>query len=91
MIFDFEESAGKVFLKNFNLVYLSYALTTIFIIKVCFPANIDNSGYGSEKGIYLAKFSRLKKSFSYALKTPIERAFLDSRLHIFVLQRHEKC
>jgi hypothetical protein len=39
---------GKDFLRNFNLFYLSHALTTIFIIKVCFPANTDNSGYGND-------------------------------------------
>ena len=49
MTFDFEEPGGKDFLKNFNLFYLSHALTTIFIIKVCFPANTDNSGYGNDK------------------------------------------
>ena len=47
MTFDFEDP-GKEFLKNFNLLHLSHALLTIFIIKVCFPANTDNSGYGND-------------------------------------------
>ena len=37
------------FLKNYNLIYLSYDLRTIFIIQVCFLANTDNSGYGNDK------------------------------------------
>ena len=48
MTIDFEdpgEPGGKDILKIFNLFFLSHALTNIFIIKVCFPANTDNSGY----------------------------------------------
>ena len=41
MTFDFDDP-------NFKLLYLSHAQTTIFIIKVCFPANADNSGYGND-------------------------------------------
>ncbi len=49
MTFDFEEPGGKDFLEYFNLFYLSHDLTTILIIKVCFPANTDISGYGNDK------------------------------------------
>ena len=49
MTFDFEDPGNPADkLKNFNLFYLSHALTTIYIIKVCFPANTDNSGYGND-------------------------------------------
>ena len=54
MTFDFEEPGGSDFLKNFNLFYFSNALKTIFIIKVCFPANTDNSGYGNDKSREMA-------------------------------------
>jgi hypothetical protein len=42
MTFDHEDSGeldGKDFLKNVNLLYLSYSIITIFAIKVCFLAN----------------------------------------------------
>ena len=55
MPFDFEPG-GKDFLQNFNLFYLSHALTTIFIIKVCFPANTDNSGYGNDIKMFVMFF-----------------------------------
>ena len=44
------EPGWNEFLKIFNLFHLSYALTTIFIIKVSFPANTDILTY--ENDIY---------------------------------------
>ena len=42
------EPGRNDFLKNFNLFHLSYALTTIFIIKVRFPANTDILTYAND-------------------------------------------
>jgi hypothetical protein len=43
MTFDFENPVTCDYLKNFNLLNLSYVQTSIFIIKVCFLTNGDIS------------------------------------------------
>ena len=47
MTFDFEGPGNPS--KRSNLFHLSHVLTNICIIKVCFPANTDISGYGNEQ------------------------------------------
>ena len=44
MTFDFEDPgklSGHEFLKDFNLFRLSYALTSVFIIKFRFPVTVN--------------------------------------------------
>ena len=57
MTIDFEEPGRNEFLKNFNLFHLSYALTTIFIIKVSFPANTDILTYENDNTFQLDKWT----------------------------------
>ena len=58
MTFDFGEPGGKGFLKKFNLFNLSHGLTTIFIIKVCFPAKIRVTR--TKKEVFLIYFNKNK-------------------------------
>jgi hypothetical protein len=50
------EPGRNDFLKNFNLFHLSYALTTIFIIKVRFPANTDILTYANDIKLLLCSW-----------------------------------
>jgi hypothetical protein len=51
------EPFGNDFLNNFNMFHLSFALTTIFIIKVRFPLNTNILTYEHD-----IKYSFRKKS-----------------------------
>ena len=59
------EPVGKDFLKNFSLFHLYHALTPVFIIKVCFPANTDYSGYGNDTITVLKKKLKEQSYFDF--------------------------